>query len=152
MQGSGSEQHRHHAVEVAVFNMFCMLWEVEMGTPYQMLKKNDIFSGLGKVDMEKTATSLPADKKQMDKEAAKSKMEEEGGNADLPVVEELFDIQEESAQEQEEEQPEEQPVEVGESRDRETANAVNSEEEDEFARELKRAECIVETFRDAKVS
>jgi hypothetical protein len=146
-------------VEVAVFNMFCMLWEVEMGTPYQMLKKNDIFSGLGKLDLEKTLANLPADNKQMAKEAARGTDQEveEGGDDDLPVVEELFDIAEGDEEAEEAEAQPEEPSrggvagEAGEE-DKGKSAAAAAEEEEEFVKELKRAECIVETFRDAKAS
>ena len=47
MQNTGTEQHRHHAVEVALYNLFSYLWEIETGKVYQMMKANDIYSGLG---------------------------------------------------------------------------------------------------------
>jgi hypothetical protein len=56
-QNSGTEQHRHHTCEVAVFNLFCILWEAETGDPYHMTKKNDIYSGLGKEARSLNATS-----------------------------------------------------------------------------------------------
>lgn len=46
-KNSGTEQHRHHAVEVSLYNMFSLLWETETGQVYKMSKKNDIYSGLG---------------------------------------------------------------------------------------------------------
>mmetsp|Transcript_15660 Transcript_15660/g.20315 ORF Transcript_15660/g.20315 Transcript_15660/m.20315 type:complete len:252 (+) Transcript_15660:787-1542(+) len=46
-KGTGVEQHKHHAVEVAVFNMLSYLWEIETGEPYTMTKEHDIYSGLG---------------------------------------------------------------------------------------------------------
>jgi hypothetical protein len=48
IQDTGTEQHRHHTVEIAVFNILSALWEIETGVPYVMSKPNDIFSGLGK--------------------------------------------------------------------------------------------------------
>lgn len=44
---TGVEQHRHHSVEVAVFNLLSYLWEIETGEAYLMAKKDDIYSGLG---------------------------------------------------------------------------------------------------------
>jgi len=42
-----TEQHKHHAVEVAVYNMLAYLSEIETGTPYAMTKPHDLYSGLG---------------------------------------------------------------------------------------------------------
>ena len=44
---SGSEQHRHHAVEVAVHNILSYLYEIESGCIYKMKKKHEVYSGLG---------------------------------------------------------------------------------------------------------
>ncbi len=46
-QNTGTEQHRHHAVEVALYNLFSVLWESETGQAYRMTKAHDIYSGLG---------------------------------------------------------------------------------------------------------
>eukprot|EP00520_Triparma_pacifica_P001167 CAMPEP_0118655716 /NCGR_PEP_ID=MMETSP0785-20121206/13090_1 /TAXON_ID=91992 /ORGANISM="Bolidomonas pacifica, Strain CCMP 1866" /LENGTH=525 /DNA_ID=CAMNT_0006548499 /DNA_START=101 /DNA_END=1675 /DNA_ORIENTATION=+ len=46
-KGTGTEQHRHHTVEVATYNIMSYLWEIETNKKYEMRKKNDIFSGLG---------------------------------------------------------------------------------------------------------
>lgn len=46
-KGSAVEQHKHHAVEVAVYNLLGYLWEVETGEPYAMAKAGDVYSGLG---------------------------------------------------------------------------------------------------------
>lgn len=47
-KNTGTEQHRHHAVEVALYNLYSYLWELETGQPYQMMKAHDIYSGLGR--------------------------------------------------------------------------------------------------------
>lgn len=47
MQNSGSEQHRHNTVEVALHNIISYLWELETGLVYKMSKIHDVFSGLG---------------------------------------------------------------------------------------------------------
>jgi hypothetical protein len=46
-KNTGTEQHRHHAVEVALYSLFSHLWELEHHSKYVMTKANDIFSGLG---------------------------------------------------------------------------------------------------------
>lgn len=43
---SGSEQHRHHAVELATYNVLSWLWELEAARPYVMRAEHDIYSGL----------------------------------------------------------------------------------------------------------
>lgn len=48
IQNTGTEQHRHHAVEIALYNMFSILMEMETTKEYKMTKANDIYSGLGK--------------------------------------------------------------------------------------------------------
>jgi outer membrane biosynthesis protein TonB len=35
-------------VEVALYNLYSFLWELETGKPYQLTKAHDIYSGLGK--------------------------------------------------------------------------------------------------------
>ena len=46
-KNTGTEQHRHHAVEVALYNLISILWEVETGGRYAMTKPHDVYSGLG---------------------------------------------------------------------------------------------------------
>lgn len=149
-KNSGSEQHRHHACEVAVFNLFCMLWEAETGDPYHMTKKNDIYSGLGK-----EARSLYAapeeDKKDIYDILEGDDEDEEGDDNDRPVVEELSDIDEE------EKSPLPPPPPTVVSEEIIQQVEVNSEikdkeqEAEDFAKEIRRAECIVETYRDVVV-
>ena len=110
-----------------------------MGTPYTMKKKNDIFSGLGQLDKESTVSAPIA--VENSKGATEGSEGGKGGEEkELPRVEELFDIAEDENEDEDE--------------DIQTkAQAVSmAEQEEEFARELKRAECIVETFQDAKVN
>lgn len=45
-RGTGTEQHRHTAVHVAVFNLVSWMHEIETGTPYKMTKPHDVYSGL----------------------------------------------------------------------------------------------------------
>lgn len=49
-KNTGTEQHRHHVVEIATYNLFSLLWEIETGRPYKMTKEHDIYSGLGSED------------------------------------------------------------------------------------------------------
>ena len=35
-------------MEVALFNLYSYLWELETGQPYKMMKSHDIYSGLGR--------------------------------------------------------------------------------------------------------
>lgn len=44
---TGTEQRRHHTVEIALLNLLSWMWESEMGSPYTMTRANDIYSGLG---------------------------------------------------------------------------------------------------------
>jgi dynein assembly factor 3, axonemal len=46
-KNTGSEQHRHHTVEVALFNILASLYQIESREVYQMKSAHDIFSGLG---------------------------------------------------------------------------------------------------------
>ena len=46
-KNTGTEQHRHHAVEIAMYNMLSYLWEMETGQRYAMTKEHDVYSGLG---------------------------------------------------------------------------------------------------------
>lgn len=59
-KGTGTEQHRHHVVEVAVYNLLSLLWEVETGSVYCMSKEHDIFSGLGKEQGKLRPPAAPA--------------------------------------------------------------------------------------------
>lgn len=43
---TGSEQHRHHAVEVATYNLLSWLFEIQTGRQYVMKLQHDIYSGL----------------------------------------------------------------------------------------------------------
>lgn len=125
---TGTEQHRHHTCEVAVFNLFCILWEAETGDPYSMTKKNDIYSGLGKEAHAPNAT--PAEEKKDIYDILEDNEDEE--EEDRPVVEELDDVAPPPP-------PSEQPKPGGD------------QEAEEFAKELHRAESIVETYRGVKV-
>lgn len=61
LQNTGTEQHRHHAVEISLYNMYSFLWEIETGAVYSMTKANDIYSGLGQQDKLLTPTTKAAE-------------------------------------------------------------------------------------------
>lgn len=61
IQNTGTEQHRHHAVEISLYNMYSFLWEIETGAVYTMTKANDIYSGLGQQDKLLAPTKQAAD-------------------------------------------------------------------------------------------
>ena len=46
-KGTGTQQRRHNATEVAVYNLISYLWAIETGERYAMSQPNEIFSGLG---------------------------------------------------------------------------------------------------------
>ena len=46
-RGHATEQRKHNATEVAVYNVLSYLFAIETGAPYAMTRPGDIFSGLG---------------------------------------------------------------------------------------------------------
>ena len=68
-QDTGSEQHRHHAVEVAVHNIVSALYEIETGNVYRMARAHDIYSGLG----EKRSKKKKKTREQIEKEVEEAK-------------------------------------------------------------------------------
>ena len=46
-KGTGAEQHRYSAADVAVYNITSFMWEIATGKEYQMSLKGDVHSGLG---------------------------------------------------------------------------------------------------------
>jgi hypothetical protein len=125
-------------VEVAVFNLFAGLWETEEGAAYSLSRKNDIFSGLGERDGASGRQSLLT---VPPKEEIKPPADEQ--DEEFVRVEEIL----ETVEEQEGKKP------SGATEPEATAEqTLSSENEEELlSQELKRAECIVETFRDVKV-
>jgi hypothetical protein len=153
-QGTGTEQHRHHTVEVAVFNLFSILWEMEVGEPYNLTRKNDIFSGLGERDGGRQTQSQSQAQERTDEQKKASEVEEEK----FVRVEELLDsIEEETETEVGTEEVEDKKLSasaatVSKQDSGEKERKEKQQEEELLAQELKRAECIVETFRDIKVT
>jgi hypothetical protein len=148
LQGTGTEQHRHHTVEVAVYNMFSMLWEMEVGEPYSLSRKNDIFSGLGERDggRPQVQPQVPLVEAEGQKKAPGEQEEEE-----FVRVEEILDSIEEETETEAATGDADKPYGTA-GQQPPPAPAPQEKEEELLAQELKRAECIVETFRDVKVS
>jgi dynein assembly factor 3 len=132
-KNTGSEQHRHHAVEIAVHDMLSNLWEIENGTKYQMTKANDIFSGLGK-------------------ERGQIIKEEEPLNE---IQDDTEDSTQDSKNDIDTEVENKQPiVEPNNSNSEVTTNTIFKNiisEEEELAKSILRAETIVETFQNIKI-
>eukprot|EP00592_Proboscia_alata_P017718 CAMPEP_0194400160 /NCGR_PEP_ID=MMETSP0174-20130528/127054_1 /TAXON_ID=216777 /ORGANISM="Proboscia alata, Strain PI-D3" /LENGTH=392 /DNA_ID=CAMNT_0039196635 /DNA_START=36 /DNA_END=1215 /DNA_ORIENTATION=+ len=49
-KGTGSAQHRHHCVEISMYNLISFMWKMQMAKNYKMKVKSDIFSGLGEIE------------------------------------------------------------------------------------------------------
>lgn len=161
-KGTGTEQHRHHSVEVSLYNLYCILWEIETGKIYKMTRKNDIYSGLGAEEK----FSEPKDQT-MEKVEEGTRDDDRNSNDQEQAVEVLGN-----------EKVVEEKLECGisESVEKEK-NAVNDvgsdentkkeektgkknqicntlpfqEQEDEILRAVKKAETIVESYTNAKV-
>ena len=83
-QDSGSEQHRHHTVEIAVYNVMSWLYEIETGNVYRMARSHDIYSGLGE-KKKKKKDKVEKDVAKEEKNEPEEKKEEEV--AEVEVVE-----------------------------------------------------------------
>jgi hypothetical protein len=70
-------------VEVALYNLFSVLWETETGQPYRMTKANDVYSGLG---AEASILSSKLDSLGGSSNNSTNELTEEAGEL-LPVVE-----------------------------------------------------------------
>jgi len=156
-KGHGTEQHRHHSVEVAMYTMFSLLWELETGSVYKMKKKNDIYSGLGVeaglasdlATQAKAEAETSAQLENLGLEDDKNKADDEKLPAPppetIPSISEL---------------PPTPPSSTSTTSGTATATATptptptataTAEEEEELVRALARAECIVETLQGFSV-
>jgi dynein assembly factor 3, axonemal len=63
-KNTGTEQHRHHAVEVALYNLFSYMWELESNNTYIMKREHDVYSGLGQEEVVDNEKLLDADDSQ----------------------------------------------------------------------------------------
>ena len=79
-KNSGSEQHRHHAVEVAVHTVVSALFEIENGSIYRMSQAHEVYSGISGKDeeeYEREMKKLAEERKAaMDAEAAAAEEDE----------------------------------------------------------------------------
>lgn len=135
---TGTEQHRHHTVEIALYNLISYLWELETGKVYRMTKANDLYSGLGveagSIAVEKTKSqALDAILEGEDGEnEGGDKVPEKASGSDSPPVQ----------------GPQLETVEAAAIR---PDSQRLQEEEDLLVRELRRAESIVESLSNVKV-
>ena len=150
-KGTGTEQHRHHTVEIAVYNLLSYLWEIETGNPYLMSKANDIFSGLGNEQgrLRNATAEQQSGTKAGITESASALIEEE--SCEVGDYEGLDENREgkpcASNSTGNTRRDDHVPSETG------TQPCKLSEEEqmDELTKELYRAECIGESFDNFKV-
>jgi dynein assembly factor 3 len=161
-KNTGTEQHRHHTVEIAMFNLFSYLWELETGKAYVMTKANDIYSGLG------AEAGLQTDLKQKAEDAKKT---QEMENAILSPVEEVAEEENGTAAAQEDSAsasasaptptpdlslslpPPPPPAAATKSaRDLEAEQEIERQrEEAELARAIQRAETVVDSLDGVSV-
>lgn len=135
-KNSGTEQHRYHTVEIAMYSLFSLLWEIETGTVYRMMKKNDIYSGLGAEAG--LAVDLAAEK-DVEQQREKADTEEtQSGKDDAKEKSESSDTA--RGQSGELIQPPLPPP-----------KAPELVAEEDLAKAIQRAECIVDTLRDCKI-
>jgi len=150
-KNTGTEQHRHHTVEVAMFNLFSYLWEIETGKAYVITKANDIYSGLG------AEAALKADLKKVAEEEARKAQEQEDMLTPVAQGEE----EEEGAEENDPTPPPpplpeapqaviKTPAELAAEAEAEAA-AERAREELELAQAIQRAETIVDSLEGVSI-
>jgi dynein assembly factor 3 len=146
-KNTGTEQHRHHTVEVSMYNMFSYLWEIETNSPYKMAKAHDVYSGLG-VEAgfaEDIAKQAEGEKKTRELES------------DLGLIEEEQEGEEEEEEEKEKGRgqggmpPPPPTMADGVEKEEKDGNSLDGQNVDELAKEIQRAECIVEGISGIKV-
>ena len=133
-KNTGSEQHRHNTVEIAVYNMFQILWEIETGRVYAMTKANDIYSGLGAEPFDRAKKGVVSTSTAVDDE-----------NEDNTTQDDLLTLEDVA--------PPPPPDNDAAPVDAPPADEQLSskEEEEEMVKALQRAESIVESFDGVKV-
>ena len=98
-KGTGTEQHRHHSVEIALYNLFSYLWELETSSTYAMTRANDIYSGLGDeakwiefgihdTEVDGGLSALTDGAEEEEEETGKNKGKEKGAAAALGTIKE----------------------------------------------------------------
>ena len=136
---TGTEQHRHHVVEIAVYNLLSYLWEIETGGVYTMTKANDIFSGWGS-------------ERGKHREPTKEEKEKLEAVVEIETQEEREGEKSKDQKPQDSNSGDETNV-VGSVFNDNSGNKEKStdEETNELAREIHRAECIGESFDEFKI-
>ena len=176
LQNTGTEQHRHHAVEIALYNMYSILWEIETGSVYRMTKPNDIYSGLGQFDKSLEVTRKDGEKEGEESVGEKKDLldtiieetEEAGVESEESRVEELPEPPSTQGNDDQTNKPDEAtpplPPTEAVSASSATSLAVSSaqsllaplelrkKQEASLVRAIQRAETIVESFDGIKVS
>lgn len=136
---TGTEQHRHHCVEIAVYNTLAMMWEIETGRQYRMTKNHDIFSGLGTTDGDVGSASS---NKTEEKHTLSAIVEEDNTGDALDT-----DVTGDSNSKLTESIP-------GFAKDA-SARAIERQErrkrEEEISKEIVRAECVAEALESVKI-
>ena len=140
-KNTGSEQHRHHAVEIAMYNLFQILWEIETGRVYTMAKANDIYSGLGAEPFGRSKKSN--DVIAADSSIAKTGADEEDKESNIALTPDDLLTMEDIAPPTNQEDVNEGSSALPPPADEQLSS---KEEEEEMAKALQRAECIVESF------
>ena len=177
LQNTGTEQHRHHAVEIALYNMYSILWEIETGSVYRMTKPNDIYSGLGQFDKSLEVTRKDGEKEGEESVGEKKDLldtiieetEEAGVESEESRVEELPEPPSTQSNDDQANEPKEQatpPSPPTEAVSAATATSLavsptqsllaplelRKKQEASLVRAIQRAETIVESFDGIKVS
>ena len=152
-KNTGTEQHRHHTVEVSMYNLFAYLWEIETNSPYRMAKAHDIYSGLG------VEAGFAEDLIKQEEGEKKSREIE----SDLGLIEEVDEDDNDDGDDEGKvasasampprpptNAQEKQQVVQGQGQDQDQ-DQQDEGTIDELAKEIQRAECIVEGLTGVKV-
>lgn len=129
-----------------------MLWEIEMGVPYQMTKENDIFSGLGS-DGSRTTQSRTGQEKSS---GSSNKMEGESLESIKEDVDNAADADDGNVGNIEDVHSDTEMTEANSNLEgkalpnQEDFKSLDDEAE-MLAKEIRRAECIVECFEGIRV-
>jgi hypothetical protein len=177
---TGTEQHRHTANEVAVYNMLSFLWEIENSTVYRMTRAHDIFSGLGQVDTpppppkptlaeqliaaskddDDGDEAAAAEEEKVEKQEGNDKekdQEKSGGGAEKDTKPEATKDsntegnKEKPKEEEEEEEEEETPKPKPVEQKPQPQQRAPLSEQEKMVILIRRAQTIVETLKDVRI-
>ena len=155
-KNTGTEQHRHHVVEIATYNLFSLLWEIETGKPYKMTKEHDIYSGLGsedgvkKRDDNNNNSINPTDDKKLDSINEEDNENDELGNDDNNNNNNNNDNDDNDDNDNDDNDDNDNDKNIVETV---TSNSVfqTATNEEEMAKAIERAECIIESLDGIKI-